>query len=120
MAALFMRIWHSSFCQAEEEFLDGDEVIGLGALGKEGSGRLRVNVSNKQSLSAKAQKKFKLKAYGSGGGTSGLSSSLAFTPIQVRDSLPEVFIYVTTVCVSLPLVSGWAALVVGISGCPTL
>lgn len=71
-----------NFNQAEEEFLDGDEVIGLGALGKEGSGRLRVNVSNKQSLSAKAQKKFKLKAYGSGGGTSGLSSSLAFTPIQ--------------------------------------
>lgn len=71
------------FYQAEEEFLDGDEVIGLGALGKEGSGRLRVNVSNKQRLSAKAQKKFKLKAYGSGGGTSGLSSSLAFTPIQV-------------------------------------
>mmetsp|Transcript_20589 Transcript_20589/g.49016 ORF Transcript_20589/g.49016 Transcript_20589/m.49016 type:complete len:497 (-) Transcript_20589:41-1531(-) len=71
-----------NFNQPEEEFLDGDEVVGLGVLGKEGTGRLRVNATNKQQLSARAQKKFKLKAYGSGGGTSGLSSSLAFTPVQ--------------------------------------
>ena len=54
-------------------------------LGKEGSGRLRVVASQqKQKLSAKAQKKFKSRAYGSSGATSGLSSSLAFTPVQVR------------------------------------
>ncbi len=73
-----------NFNQAEEEFLDGDEVVGLGALGKDtGSGRLRVNSSNKQQLSQKSQKKFRLKAYGSSGATNGLSSTLAFTPIQV-------------------------------------
>lgn len=77
--------------QAEEEYLDGDEVIGLGTLGKDGAGgRLRINATNKQQLSAKSQKKFKLKAYGSGGGTSGLSSSLAFTPIQVMLMTPRV------------------------------
>jgi hypothetical protein len=31
-----------NFNQPEEEFLDGDEVVGLGVLGKEGSGRLRM------------------------------------------------------------------------------
>ena len=30
------------FNQAEDEFLDGDEVVGMGVLGKEGSGRLRM------------------------------------------------------------------------------
>lgn len=30
------------FNQAEDEFLDGDEVVGMGTLGKEGSGRLRM------------------------------------------------------------------------------
>ncbi len=60
------------------------QVVGLGVLGKEGSGRLRVVASQqKQKLSAKAQKKFKARAYGSSGSTSGLSSSLAFTPVQV-------------------------------------
>ena len=58
-------------------------MIGLGILGKEGSGRLRIVASQqKQKLSAKAQKKFKSRMYGSSGATSGLSSSLAFTPIQ--------------------------------------
>ena len=33
------------FNQAEDEFLDGDEVVGMGTLGKEGSGRLRMQVS---------------------------------------------------------------------------
>ncbi|KAG2497858.1 hypothetical protein HYH03_004124 [Edaphochlamys debaryana] len=71
------------FNQAEEEFVDGEDTIGLGVLGKEGSGRLRIVASQqKQKLSAKAQKKFKTKAYGSSGATSGLSSSLAFTPVQ--------------------------------------
>ncbi|GIL42836.1 hypothetical protein Vafri_695, partial [Volvox africanus] len=59
------------------------EVIGLGVLGKEGSGRLRIVASQqKQKLSARAQKKFKARMYGSSGATSGLSSSLAFTPVQ--------------------------------------
>jgi hypothetical protein len=33
-----------NFNQPEEEFLDGDDVVGLGVLGKEGSGRLRAQV----------------------------------------------------------------------------
>lgn len=33
------------FNQPEDEFLDGDEVVGMGTLGKEGSGRLRMQVS---------------------------------------------------------------------------
>ena len=33
------------FNQAEDEFLDGDEVVGMGTLGKEGSGRLRMQAS---------------------------------------------------------------------------
>ncbi|KAG2446240.1 hypothetical protein HXX76_000832 [Chlamydomonas incerta] len=71
------------FNQAEEEFVDGEDTIGLGVLGKEGNGRLRVVASQqKQKLSAKAQKKFKSRMYGSSGATSGLSSSLAFTPVQ--------------------------------------
>ncbi|GIL67900.1 hypothetical protein Vafri_21113 [Volvox africanus] len=71
------------FNKAEEEWVDGDDVIGLGVLGKEGSGRLRIVASQqKQKLSAKAQKKFKARMYGSSGATSGLSSSLAFTPVQ--------------------------------------
>jgi U4/U6 small nuclear ribonucleoprotein PRP31 len=116
------------FNQAEEEFIDGEDTIGLGVIGKEGSGRLRaVALQQRQKLSAKAQKKvrvrgrgrgrrdtphplavppvrahrsctkpqplihcppslhrlqFALKNYGSSGATSGLSSSLAFTPIQ--------------------------------------
>ena len=35
------------FNQAEDEFLDGDEVVGMGTLGKEGSGRLRMQVSQR-------------------------------------------------------------------------
>ena len=71
------------FNQAEEEFIDGEDTIGLGVIGREGSGRLRaVAMQQRQKLSAKSQKKFALKNYGSSGATSGLSSSLAFTPIQ--------------------------------------
>ena len=39
-------------------------------------------MQQRQKLSAKTAKKFALKNYGSSGATSGLSSSLAFTPIQ--------------------------------------
>ncbi|KAL4420982.1 hypothetical protein ABPG77_001301 [Micractinium sp. CCAP 211/92] len=71
------------FNQVEEEFMDGEDAVGLGVIGKDGSGRLRaVAAQQRQKLSAKAQKKFQLKNYGSSGATSGLSSSLAFTPIQ--------------------------------------
>ncbi|KAI7842324.1 hypothetical protein COHA_003964 [Chlorella ohadii] len=71
------------FNKVEDEFMDGEDTIGLGVIGKEGSGRLRaVAMQQRQKLSAKAQKKYALKNYGSSGATSGLSSSLAFTPIQ--------------------------------------
>mmetsp|Transcript_32954 Transcript_32954/g.83657 ORF Transcript_32954/g.83657 Transcript_32954/m.83657 type:complete len:498 (-) Transcript_32954:312-1805(-) len=75
-----------NFNQVEEEYIDGDEVVGLGMLGKEGSGRLRIVAKQqKMKLSAKAAKK--AKAYGgasttSGLQTSGLTTSLAFTPVQ--------------------------------------
>ena len=71
-----------NFNQPEEEFIDGDEVIGLGVLGKEGSGRLRiVSKQQKMKLTAKTAKKVK-KYSGTSGATSGLSSSLVFTPVQ--------------------------------------
>jgi hypothetical protein len=47
---------------------------------------LRIQAQQqKQKLTAKSQKKFGKRLYGSAGGTatSGLSSSLAFTPVQV-------------------------------------
>lgn len=74
------------FNQAEEEFIDGEDTIGLGVIGKEGSGRLRaLAAQQRQRLSAKAAKKYGMaRSYGAASGiaTSGLSSSLAFTPIQ--------------------------------------
>ncbi|KAK2079688.1 hypothetical protein QBZ16_002083 [Prototheca wickerhamii] len=72
------------FNQPEEEFVDGEDTIGLGVINKEGSGRLRsVAVQQRQKLSAKTAKKYAARGYGSSGtATSGLSSSLAFTPIQ--------------------------------------
>jgi len=76
------------FSKGEEEYLDGDEAVGLGTLGsKEGSGQLRV-VANQQKLrlNAKQQKKYKGRLGGlasmGGGAVNGLSSSLAFTPVQ--------------------------------------
>lgn len=61
------------------------QMVGLGQLGKEGTGRLRLQVrTQKQKLSAKTAKRVKAYGGGAGGGPiSGLSSSLAFTPIQV-------------------------------------
>ena len=70
------------FNQPEEEFIDGDEVIGLGVLGKEGSGRLKmVSKQQKMKLSAKTAKKYK-RYTSSSGATGGISSSLVFTPVQ--------------------------------------
>ncbi|KAK9917190.1 hypothetical protein WJX75_001712 [Coccomyxa subellipsoidea] len=72
-----------NFNQPEEEFLDGDDVVGLGVLGKEGSGQLRAQArTQKQKLSAKVAKKYAKKIGGSGGATNGLSSTVAFTPLQ--------------------------------------
>lgn len=50
-------------------------------LGQAGSGKLRVSAAQSK-LAAKVVKKFKEKRYGSSGATSGLTSSLAFTPVQ--------------------------------------
>eukprot|EP00897_Mesotaenium_endlicherianum_P003999 jgi/Mesen1/3627/ME000020S03163 len=54
---------------------------GYGMLGQAGSGKLRM-AQGQNKLAIKAAKKFKEKSYGSSGATSGLSSSLAFTPVQ--------------------------------------
>lgn len=61
-------------------------MVGLGTLGKNaGSGRLRIQArTQKQKLSAKTAKR--AKQYGAVGTVSGLSSSLAFTPIQVTSN----------------------------------
>ncbi len=74
-----------NFNQPEEEYMDGEDTVGLGMLGKEGSGRLRVAArEQKQKMSAKTAKKYAKQAgYKSGLQTSGLAS-LAFTPVQVR------------------------------------
>lgn len=47
---------------------------------KSGNGRVRVNMESKSMM--KALKKQKLRNSSSGGATSGLASSLAFTPVQ--------------------------------------
>lgn len=76
------------FNEAEEEVIDGEETLGLGTIGKEGAGRLRaVAAEQRQKLSSKAAKKYGVGAgnstkYGASTVISGLSSSLAFTPIQ--------------------------------------
>lgn len=65
----------------EESSLGDGLGEGYGMLGQAGSGKLRVSVVQSK-LAAKAAKKFKEKQYGSSGATSGLTSSLAFTPVQ--------------------------------------
>jgi len=71
-----------NFNQPEEEIgLTGE---GMGLLGSEGSGKLRVAMKQTKNL-VKESKKYKdklNKKYGSQGNASGLSSSVAFTPIQ--------------------------------------
>lgn len=62
------------------------QVIGLGVLGKnDGSGRLRIIAKEqKMKLSAKTAKKVARQNAARGGGASvnGMSSTLAFTPVQ--------------------------------------
>ncbi|KAJ8640280.1 hypothetical protein MRB53_016974 [Persea americana] len=65
----------------EESSLGDGLGEGYGMLGQAGNGRLRVSVGQSK-LAAKVAKKFKEKQYGSSGATSGLTSSLAFTPVQ--------------------------------------
>lgn len=70
------------FNVAEDEYIDGDEVVGLGSINKEGSGRLRLVASQqKVRLNAKQEKKYRARL-APGAATSGLSSTLAFTPVQ--------------------------------------
>jgi U4/U6 small nuclear ribonucleoprotein PRP31 len=70
------------------------QTIGLGMLGgaREGSGRLRVVASQqKMKLNAKAMKKHKAKYFGTATAVNGLSSTLAFTPVQgIELSNPSV------------------------------
>jgi U4/U6 small nuclear ribonucleoprotein PRP31 len=42
------------FNVAEDEYIDGDEIVGLGTINKEGSGRLRL-VASQQKVCARAQ-----------------------------------------------------------------
>ncbi|CAI8612297.1 unnamed protein product [Vicia faba] len=65
----------------EESSLGDGLGEGYGMLGQAGSGKLRVSAGQSK-LAAKVAKKFKEKNYGSSGATSGLTSSLAFTPVQ--------------------------------------
>uniref|UniRef100_F6HPN1 Nop domain-containing protein n=1 Tax=Vitis vinifera TaxID=29760 RepID=F6HPN1_VITVI len=65
----------------EESSLGDGLGEGYGMLGQAGNGKLRVSVGQSK-LAAKVAKKFKEKQYGSSGATSGLTSSLAFTPVQ--------------------------------------
>ena len=74
-----------NFNVAEEEI--GFEGEGLGLLGTSAGmaaagGKLRMSAKPAKLKVAKNEKNFKKTSYGSSGATSGLSSSLAFTPIQ--------------------------------------
>ncbi len=69
-----------NFNQPEEEA--GLEGVGLGVIGASGAGgRLRLNAQHTKKLQKDAQK-LALKKFGHSGAVSGLSSSLAFTPVQ--------------------------------------
>eukprot|EP01043_Picozoa_sp_COSAG02_P023151 COSAG02_NODE_1228_length_13776_cov_5.546864_6_plen_511_part_00 len=66
------------FGHVQDDDLEGKEMGMLGL--KSGNGRVRVNMESKSMM--KALKKQKLRNSNSGGATSGLASSLAFTPVQ--------------------------------------
>jgi len=71
------------FNRGEEEYLDGDEVVGLGTLGqREGAGRLRVVArAQKVKLSREQQRKLQRQTQqqqqGRGGGVSGFATGMA-------------------------------------------
>lgn len=69
------------FGKVEEEYIDGDEMFGLGMLGKDGHGKLKVmqaasKIKKKELAMQKAAKK------GAGGMLSGTASTLAFSHAQ--------------------------------------
>ena len=66
----------------------GDSAMGrdFGMLGQDGSGKIRINKKQQKKKKAKL-----LRAVAASSGTSGLSSSLAFTPVQGLELMnPEV------------------------------
>jgi U4/U6 small nuclear ribonucleoprotein PRP31 len=69
------------FGQPEEEIgFAGEETIGLGMLGGS-TGKVRVHQADTR-VKATVSKKYQNKTYGSSGQSSGLSSSVAFTPVK--------------------------------------
>ena len=78
------------FASDRDEYSDAAMGLTFGALGKEGSGRLRQMTTQREKKAAKQAKQAKQQAAKSSGSyagssgmqTSGLSSSLAFTPFQ--------------------------------------
>ncbi|KAI9245864.1 hypothetical protein BDA99DRAFT_527653 [Phascolomyces articulosus] len=69
-----------AFGEAEDEVEYGDETEGLGMAAKQ-VGKIRASIADKRNK-VKLSKKYQQKSYGSSGMTSGLASSLAFTPVQ--------------------------------------
>lgn len=67
-----------SFAAADNEYGDNAMGINHGRLGAEGSGNLRIVRKEQKSMA----KKLKAASYAASNGTSGLASSLAFTPVQ--------------------------------------
>eukprot|EP01025_Chloroclados_australasicus_P005229 TRINITY_DN11512_c0_g2_i3.p1 TRINITY_DN11512_c0_g2~~TRINITY_DN11512_c0_g2_i3.p1 ORF type:complete len:512 (-),score=105.42 TRINITY_DN11512_c0_g2_i3:646-2181(-) len=83
-----------AFNKMEEEYIDGEDTIGMGMLGKEGSGRLKLHTQQAQ-RALKISKKVKERMAKSGAGgsglgkrsysgiqTSGLTSTLAYTDAE--------------------------------------
>ena len=68
-----------AFGEAEDEVEYGDETEGLGMATKQ-VGKIRASIADPRNK-VKAPKR-QQKSYGSSGLTSGLASSLAFTPVQ--------------------------------------
>jgi U4/U6 small nuclear ribonucleoprotein PRP31 len=76
------------FGKAEEEYIDGDEMFGLGMLGKDGHGKLKVMQA--ASKITKREKLMQRAVAGGGAGKnhaggsllSGMQSSLAFSHVQ--------------------------------------
>ncbi|KAJ3026940.1 UNVERIFIED_CONTAM: U4/U6 small nuclear ribonucleoprotein Prp31 [Siphonaria sp. JEL0065] len=66
------------FGEAEDEIIVGDTVMGLGLLGGQ-TGKIRTQLPNPKKKLAMAKKH---RSFNTSGTTSGLSSSLAFTPVQ--------------------------------------
>lgn len=79
------------FGVAEEEILDGDEMVGLGMAGSTGveSGRVRASTGDKRKVGMSKATVKRLRTMsgasssgGGGGSAHGLSTSLVFTPVQ--------------------------------------